>query len=106
MNIFVVLFVMGCHSFKLKQFNSNLLLLSVLFVNNMSKSVTSEITASQRDTLRISNSNVDYKFFDVREKREMKRAIMQGLGLKHSIDIKKVSTYFLFFISFILFSIL
>lgn len=89
MNIFVILFVMGCHSFKLKQFSSNLLLLSVLFVNNMSKSVTSGMI-SESVSLRTGN-DAEYKFFDVKEKREMKRAIMQGLGLKHTIDIKKVS---------------
>lgn len=80
---------MGCHLFKLKQFTSNLLLLGVLFVNNMSKSVSTGLM-SQSDSSRTIDDN-KYKFFDVREKREMKMAIMQGLGLKHAIDIKRVS---------------
>lgn len=89
MNIFVILFVMGCHSFKLKQFHSNILLLSVLFVNNMSMSVTNELI-SDSDSLRTLN-NAEYKFYDIKEKREIRRTIIQGLGLKHTIDIKKVS---------------
>lgn len=90
MNIFVALFVMGCHFFKFKQFNTNLLLFSVLFVNNMSKSASSGLVSTS-DSLR--TPHLDYKFFDVKEKREMKRAIMQGLGLRHSIDIKKVRLF-------------
>lgn len=94
MNIFEVLFVMGCHSFKVKQFICNLLLLSVLFVNNMSKSVTSAVTSgSEQESLWTIDDVQDYKFFDVKERRELKRAIMQGLGLKHKIDIKRVSCY-------------
>lgn len=69
---------------------SNLLLLGVLFVNNMSFVVSNGLASELRPS---STSEEDvYRYLDMREKREMKRAILQGLGLKHTIDVKKVSS--------------
>lgn len=82
--------VMGCRSFGIR---SNLLLLGVLFVNNLTEFVA--MSGLVNDIRPVRPEDDAYRYFDVREKREMKRTILQGLGLKHNIDVKKVC-YILF----------
>lgn len=80
---------MGYNSLKV---NLNILLLCVFIVNNM-KDYSTDALAAQHGSVKTDNEAIHYQYFDVEEKREMKRAIIQGLGFRQTVDVRKVRKF-------------